>query len=162
MQFDESYFKAREDAVRCLRRDPERRDYAEGITLLERMRFKPLLTHRLKLCPNHPPMMRILVQAVTDGVNVYRNPAAPKFADTIPAEVEEMTGGTLPPAPDEEESEEDDTSRPSSPSSDRFRADALHHFPLFQPLPCPASLLQPRHFVRYLHLFRMLPCHGSP
>lgn len=113
MDFDESYFKAREDAVRWLRRDYDRRDYREGITLLERMRFKPLLTRRLKQCEAHPPMMRILVQAVTDGVNVYRNPTAPKFADTIPAEVEEATGGTLPPAPDEEESEEGDTSRPS-------------------------------------------------
>ena len=117
MQFDESYFKAREDAVRWLRRDPERRDYAEGITLLERMRFKPLLTHRLKLCPNHPPMMRILVQAVTDGVNVYRNPAAPKFADTIPAEVEEMTGGTLPPPPDSCDAPAPSSATPSSPSS---------------------------------------------
>ena len=114
MDFDESYFKAREDAVRWLRRDYDKRDYAEGIALLERMRFKPLLTHRLKQCASHPPMMRVLVQAVTDGVNFYRNPKSPKFADTIPAEVEEATGGMLPPSPEEEETEED--GHPSNPN----------------------------------------------
>lgn len=101
MTFDKNYYEAREAAVKWLRRNPDRRDYAEGIALLERMQFKPLLTHRLKQCANNPMMLRVLVQAVADGINVYRNPTSQKYADTIPAEVEEVTGGTLPPPPEE-------------------------------------------------------------
>ena len=115
MEFDESYFKARADAVKWLKRAPERRDFNEGVALLDRMRFKPLLTHRLKLCSANPVMRRVLVQAVTDGINVYRNPSSPKFADTIPAEVEEATSGTLPPSPEEEEDTDPSNDTAESP-----------------------------------------------
>ena len=99
MLFDKNYFEAREAAVKWLRRDASRQDYAEGVALLERLKFKPLLAHRLRLAIGNPTMHRFLVQALTDGVNVYRNPESPKFADVIPAEVEEVTSGTLPPPP---------------------------------------------------------------
>ena len=97
MLFDKNYFEAREAAVKWLRRDPQRQDYAEGVALLERLKFKPLLAHRLRIGTGNPMMHRFLVQALTDGVNVYRNPTSPRFADTIPAEVEEATSGTMPP-----------------------------------------------------------------
>lgn len=121
MEFDKNYFEAREEAVRWLRRDPSRQDYATGIGLLERLRFKPLLTRRLKACADNPSSRRILVQAVSDGVNVYRNPSKPKFADTIPAEIEEMTGGTLPPPPQEVSEAKDVPVEPASPFPDAVR-----------------------------------------
>lgn len=99
MLFDKNYFEAREAAVKWLRRDPSRQNYEEGVALLERLKFKPLLAHRLRMGTGNPMMHRFLVQALTDGVNVYRNPTSPRFADTIPAEVEEATSGTMPPPP---------------------------------------------------------------
>lgn len=96
MNFDDQYFQAREEAIAWLNRRPERRDYAVGVAILGRMRFKPLLQRRLAMSAGNDVLQRILVQAVTDGCNFYRNPSSPKYADEVPAEVVNITDAPKP------------------------------------------------------------------
>lgn len=93
MEFDSQYFAAREEGIRWLRRDYDRRQWSVGLSILERMRFKPLLFHRLQMRGETPITKRVLVAAVRDGANVYRNPGNPKYADGIPADLEVETAG---------------------------------------------------------------------
>ena len=91
MNFDDQYFKAREEAIAWLNRRPDRRDYDAGVAILGRMRFKPQLHRRLAMSKGNDVLQRILVQAVTDGCNFYRNPSSRKYADEVPAEVVNLT-----------------------------------------------------------------------
>ncbi len=93
MVFDDNYFKSREEAIAWLNRRPDRRDYATGVDILGRMGFKPQLHRRLSMASANAVLQRILVQAVTDACNFYRNPANPKYDDVVPAEVENIVDG---------------------------------------------------------------------
>ncbi len=93
MEFDNQYFAAREEGIRWLRRDYDRRQWSVGLSILERMRFKPLLFRRLQMRGESPISKKVLVAAVRDGANVYRNPGNPKYADGIPAELDVDTSG---------------------------------------------------------------------
>ena len=93
MEFDNQYYKAREAAGAWLNKEPRHRNYQSGIEILERMRFKPLLCRRLRMHPENALTRNILTQALRDGANVCRNPSNPKYADTIPAELEVADGG---------------------------------------------------------------------
>ena len=94
MEFDNNYFTVREQAIRWLNRDVSKRDFAQGLSILERMRFKPLLCRRLRMHKESPTTMAILTAALRDGANFYRNPDNPKYADGIPAELEVEESGT--------------------------------------------------------------------
>lgn len=96
MEFDEHYFKAREEGIAWLNRRPDRRDYTTGVGILGRMGFKPLLHRRLAMSDGNDVLQRILVQAITDGCNFYRNPSNKKYADVVPAEVVNLTEAPRP------------------------------------------------------------------
>lgn len=91
MEFDEKYFKAREEGIAWL--NSRRLDYAKGVEILARLGFKPQLQRRLAMSKGNDVLQRILVQAVADGCNFYRNPSRPKYADAVPAEVFNITEG---------------------------------------------------------------------
>ena len=93
MEIDNNYYAEREQAIRWLQRDANKRDFAQGLSILERMRFKPLLCRRLRMNKENPTTVAILTAALRDGVNFYRNPAHPKYADVIPAELEVEESG---------------------------------------------------------------------
>lgn len=93
MEIDNNYYAEREQAIRWLQRDANKRDFAQGLSILERMRFKPLLCRRLRMNKECPTTVAILTAALRDGVNFYRNPSRPKYADVIPAELEVEESG---------------------------------------------------------------------
>lgn len=108
MDFNEDYFKARAEAVKWLNRDISRRSYTDGVAILGRMGFKPLLHRRLSMHQGNHVLMATLDKALRDGCNVYRNPTNPKYADILPPEVEVMDSGThQPPSEDKAAAEED-------------------------------------------------------
>lgn len=115
MDINEEYYKAREDAVKWINRNPARRDYAQGLAILGRMGFKPLLHRRLSMHQGNPMTMTILEQALRDGVHVCRNPN--KFSDTIPVELEVADAGTSQPPSEEKAAVEEETDE-----TDKFAA----------------------------------------
>lgn len=108
MEFDKEYFQAREDGIKWLNRNPRQRDYAVGLDILKRMRFKPLLFSRLSMRQPNGLMMQTLAMAIRDGANVYRNPTNPRYADIVPAEIDVEVAGTTAAATVEEKPVEDD------------------------------------------------------
>ena len=94
MEFNETYFKARAEAIKWLNVEPRYRDYASGVAILGRMGFKPLLHRRLSMHQSNPTLLVILDQALRDSCNIYQAPNDPYYADTIPAELEVMDAGT--------------------------------------------------------------------
>lgn len=94
MEFNEEYFKAREEAIKWLNVEPRYRNYASGVAILGRMGFKPMLHRRLSMHQGNPTLLVILDQALRDSCNIYQAPNDPYYADTIPAELEVMDAGT--------------------------------------------------------------------
>lgn len=121
MEFNEAYFKEREEAIKWLNRDPRKRDYAAGVAILGRMGFKPLLHRRLSMHQGNPSLMAILDKALRDSCNVYRNPQNPKYADAIPAELEVMDAGTHQ-EPKEEKATVENASEEDGDESPKFAA----------------------------------------
>lgn len=93
MDFDKQYFEARAAAVAWLNKSPRHRSYALGLDILERMRYKPLLCRRLRMHQENSTLKKYLTQALSDGVNVYRNPTNKRHEDVVPAELEVMDAG---------------------------------------------------------------------
>lgn len=100
MEFDDKYFKARQEGVAWL--NTSRRDYKTGVAVLAKLGYKPLLQCRLAMSQGNDVLKRILVQAVTDGCNFYRDPSKPKHADIVPAEVVNATDGRHTPVDEEQ------------------------------------------------------------
>ena len=116
MDFNDDYFKARAEAVKWLNRDVARRNYADGVAILGRMGFKPMLQRRLSMHQGNLVLMAALDKALRDGCNYYRNPKNPKYADTIPPEVEVVDGGTRQQPSEDKAAAEEDT------DTDKFRS----------------------------------------
>ena len=101
MEFDKQYYEAREAAFKWLNRDADKRDYKQGVDILARMRFKPLLCKRLSMHQGNDALMKILNVALRDACKACRGNK--DYADEIPPELEVMDSGTHQPAKEEKE-----------------------------------------------------------
>lgn len=102
MEFDKQYFEARDKAFKWLDKDYQQRDFNEGISLLEKMRFKPLLCTRLKMHGDTGISRRNLVSAIRDAVKFYNAEHLAKN-DFVPAEL--LNEESVPKMPVKDEAE---------------------------------------------------------
>lgn len=101
MEFNEQYFEARKAAVKWLNRDSWKRDYKQGVEILSKMGFKPLLCKRLSMHQGNDTLMRILDMAIRDACSAYRGKK--EISDEIPPELEVMDAGAHQPVQEEKQ-----------------------------------------------------------
>lgn len=100
MDLNEQYYEARKAAVKWLNRDSWKRDYKQGVEILSKMGFKPLLCKRLSMHKGNDALMRILDMTLRDAC-AYRKDK--DYVDEIPPELEVMDAGSHQPVKEEKE-----------------------------------------------------------
>lgn len=96
MILTDRYFQARQEAMQWLGKQPERRNFAQGLRILVESGYKPTVQRLLERKGDLPWTREKLTSCLRDVVRIYYNPDDPRFGDTPDADVLNDSEGERP------------------------------------------------------------------